>query len=217
MNDEKDLSKRARHVGRWIAAGALGIVPLYMLAIRPWHLRWGATDEEVNRPMPGDDLCEKPHLDSTRAVTIAATPEQIWPWIAQLGRGRAGWYSYDFIDNPGQRSADVILPEFQELKAGDRIPTGIGPGFEVVAVEPERFLVLQPAPNAGLTFGLYPAGATSTRLVSRVRIRWNLRDPKTAVIAAVVDPGDFVMMRKMMLGIKRRAEALAREEELTFL
>src|SRR4051794_5470718 len=99
MTNKNDSYKKVRHIGRWIAAGALGIVPLYMLAIRPWHLRWGASDKEVQRPMPGDDICMNPHLDSTRAVTVHATAEEIWPWIVQLGRGRGGWYSYDFIDN----------------------------------------------------------------------------------------------------------------------
>jgi len=208
MASQNETLRKARHIGRWIAAGALGVIPLYMFAIRPWHLRWGATDEEVNRPMPGDFLCTTPHLDSTRAVTIGATPEEIWPWIAQLGRGRAGWYSYDFIDNPGRRSAKTILPQFQELNVGDYLPTGIGSGFKVIDVEPNRFLVLQLCPEGGLTLALYPEeSSSSTRLVSRIRIRWNLRDPKVAVMVAVVDPGDFVMMRKMMLGIKRRAEA----------
>ncbi len=207
MTDENDSYKKARHIGRWIAAGALGVIPLYMLAIRPWHLRWGATDEEIDRDMPGDDLVTNPHLDSTRAVTIRATPEQVWPWIVQIGRGRAGWYSYDFIDNPGQRSAETILPEFQHLKVGDHIPTGIGPGFRVIAVEPNRYVALRVAEQGTITLALYPESPSTTRLVSRVRIRWNLRDPKDAVSAVVVDPGDFVMMRKMMLGIKRRAEA----------
>jgi hypothetical protein len=206
MPDES-ASKRARHIGRWIAAGALGVIPLYMLAIRPWHLRWGATDEEVHRAMPGDEICANPHLDSTRAVTVQATPEQIWPWIVQIGRGRAGWYSYDFIDNPGRRSAEEILPAFQQLKAGDRIPTGMGQGFLVVDVEPNRHLALQVGPQGSITFALYPDGPASTRLVTRVRVRWNLRNPKDAAAAVVVDPGDFIMMRKMMLGIKRRAEA----------
>ena len=209
---ENESYKKARHIGRWIGAGALGIIPLYMLAIRPWHLRWGATDEEVHRPMPGDEICANPHLDSTRAVTIRATPEQIWPWIVQIGRGRAGWYSYDFIDNPGRRSAEEILPVFQQLKVGEHIPTGIGPGFRVMDVEPNRYLVFRVAPLGSITLALYAENVSSTRLISRVRIRWNLRDPKDAVTAVIVDPGDFVMMRKMMLGIKRRAEANSRLE-----
>jgi len=217
MHDENESYRKAKHIGRWVAAGAMGIIPLYLLAIRPWHLRWGATDEEVKRVMPGDELCDKPHLDSTRAVTIDATPEQTWPWIAQLGRGRGGWYSYDLIDNRGKRSSETILPEFQELRAGDFLPTGFGEGFKVVDVKPNQFLALQAGSLGSWTIGLYCAGRSSTRLVSRVRIRWNLRNPKSAVLAAVVDPGDFVMMRKMMLGIKRRAEALAREEEVTFI
>jgi len=204
--------KYSKTIFRWLGAAALGAIPLYLLAIRPWHLRWGATDEELLRPMPGDDLCNSPHLDSTRAISIHATPEQIWPWLVQIGRGRAGWYSYDFSDNRGQRSAHRILPDFQHLRVDDYVPTGIGRGFRVAHVDPHHFLVLELAPGATWAVGLYPVSNSATRLVSRIRVRWNLRDPKEAVVAAIVDPGDFVMMRKMMLGIKRRAEALAREE-----
>ena len=170
--------KDSKTIFRWLGAAALGAIPLYLLAIRPWHLRWGATDEELLRPMPGDDLCESPQLDSTRAISIYATPEQIWPWLVQMGRGRAGWYSYDFIDNRGRRSADCILPEFQHLRVDDYIPTGIGQGFRVVHVELPHFLVLELAPGATWAAGLYPVSDSETRLVSRIRVRWNLRDPK---------------------------------------
>jgi hypothetical protein len=204
--------RESKTIARWLGAAALGAIPLYLFAIRPWHLRWGATDDEVQRLMPGDNLTQSPQLDSTRALTIHASPEQIWPWLVQIGRGRAGWYSYDFIDNPGRRSADTILPEYQHLEVGDYVPTGIGRGFRVIHLEPPLFLVLELAPGATWAAGLYPVNDSETRLVSRIRVRWNLRDPREAVIAAVVDPGDFIMMRKMMLGIKRRAETLPREE-----
>ncbi len=211
MSDPKEKNSKARTAARWIGAGLLGVIPLYVLAVRPWHIRWGATDEEVRRAMPGDDICDSPQLDSTRAVSVQATPEQIWPWIVQVGRGRAGWYSYDFIDNGGRHSSETILPEWQNLGVGDYIPTGMGDGFKVVSVEPNQFLAVAMGRRGSWTIGLYPNGS-ETRLVSRIRVRWNLRRPKDAVMAAVVDPGDFVMMRKMMLGIKRRAEAYAREQ-----
>jgi hypothetical protein len=85
---------------------------LYLSIIRPWQLRRGATDEEIKRSMPGDDIVGKPTFDATRAVTIDAPAEKIYPWIVQMGVTRAGWYSYDRLDNLGMRSAEIILPEY---------------------------------------------------------------------------------------------------------
>jgi hypothetical protein len=92
---------------------------VYRLWVQPWQHRWGATDEEVGAAMPGDDLIPDA-ASTTRAISIAAPPEQVWPWLAQLGFGRAGWYSYDWIDNDGQPSADRIIPELQQLQVGVR-------------------------------------------------------------------------------------------------
>ena len=89
--------------------------PLY----RHWHLRWGATDAEVALAMPGDEIVPEPSFTATRAITIAASPEQVWPWIVQIGTRRAGFYSYDLFDNAARPSADHILPEFQEVQLGD--------------------------------------------------------------------------------------------------
>ena len=101
---------------RGIAVAALGAIVLgvYLRFIRPWQLRWGATDEEVARAMPGDDVVKHPTFNATRAVTIQARPEQIWPWLVQIGvTPRAGWYSYDWLDNLGIPSAERIVPEWQ--------------------------------------------------------------------------------------------------------
>ena len=92
--------------------------PLY----RHWHLRWGATDAEVVSAMPGDEIVPDASFIATRAITIAAPPEQVWPWIVQIGTGRAGFYSYDLFDNAARPSADRILPEFQEIQVGDWVP-----------------------------------------------------------------------------------------------
>ena len=108
-------------LGAVVVVGALAVLAaIFFLVVRPWYLRWGATDEEVAMPMPGDELIPdtKP---ATRAIGIAARPNDIWPWLAQLGYGKAGWYSYDWIDNDGQPSADEIIAEYQTLKVGDRI------------------------------------------------------------------------------------------------
>ena len=90
---------------RQLAAAAVAATGAYLRWVRPWELRWGATDEEVALQAPGDELVQGPHLVSTRVVTVQAPPERVWPWLVQIGRGRAGWYSYDWLDNGRQPSA----------------------------------------------------------------------------------------------------------------
>lgn len=97
----------------WLGALAL-LLGVYVAAIRPWHSRWGATDDELKVAMPGDELIPEAR-PATRAITIAAPAEDIWPWLLQLGFGKAGWYSYDWIDNDFTPSADRILPEYQSM------------------------------------------------------------------------------------------------------
>jgi len=151
----------------------------------------------------------------TMAVTIAALPVEVWPWLAQIGYQRGGLYSYDwldrlfgFLDGP---SAIRILPEFQDLKVGDVIPLGAGPGWPVAGVETNRSLVLAPATGDFLVswaFVLTPMLANSTRLVTRVRASYE-RTPITTAIRLLLDPTSFIMTRKMLLGIKSRAERTA--------
>jgi hypothetical protein len=88
---------------------------------RPWQLSWGASSYELHRPMPGDDIVHEPGFNATRAVTVAASPEMIWPWIVQIGFGRGGWYSYDLLDNLGRRSAESLMPELQHIEVGDLV------------------------------------------------------------------------------------------------
>src|SRR5215213_8565833 len=98
----------------------LGIgVGVYLRVIRPWQLRWGATDDEVHRAMPGDEIVARPTFNATRAVTVEAPRSTIWPWIMQIGFGRAGWYTYDLLDNFGRPSAKHIIPELQQINVGD--------------------------------------------------------------------------------------------------
>jgi len=131
-------------VGVGSAAAAMGAV--YVLAVRPWHRRWGATDEEVARAMPGDELLPDPLFRTTRAITIHARPDQIWPWLVQMGQGRGGMYSYDALENLtglDMHTADRILPEWQDLKVGDVIPLEPdGSGYTVAEIDPARALVL---------------------------------------------------------------------------
>ncbi len=200
-----------------LAAMVAAVTGVYLWLIRPWYERWGATGEEVQRPMPGDDEVKRPMIKSTHAVTINARPEEIWPWLVQIGTGRAGWYSYDWIENRmglNVSSADRILPEFQHLQVGDSIPLAPGIGIPVKAIEPNRSLLLVGHdPNIGeasWVLGLYPLDETHTRLVSRFYDRLPLT-PGGIFSLLVVDPGSFVMSRKMLLGIKQRAERASRE------
>ena len=181
--------------------------PLY----RHWHLRWGATDAEVAAAMPGDDLVPNPSFTATRAITIAAPPEQVWPWIVQLGTGRAGWYSYDLFDNAGQPSADRILPQFQAIRVGDWVPmsgtVNQTTAFKVEAFEAPRWL-LWAKPDSSWTWLLTPLDGGHTRLVTRLKERYPWRaSPGLALLTVVLfEFGDFPMMRKLLLGIRQRAE-----------
>jgi hypothetical protein len=128
---------------------------------------------------------------------------------------RAGWYSYDWIDNLGRRSAERILPEFQHLAVGDLVPISPGQkyGFWVKDfVENEWMLWWDKQGDVTWFWGLYPQGDGNTRLITRLRIRYRWLSP-TILFNLVLDVGDIVMMRKCMLGIKRRAETLARSSE----
>ncbi len=111
-----------KKIGIGLAALGAVLFGVYFRFIRPWQLRWGATDEEVARAMSGDEVVKQPTFNATRAVTIQARPEEIWPWLVQIGCKRAGWYSYDWIDNLGIPSANRIVPELQHLEVGDLIP-----------------------------------------------------------------------------------------------
>jgi hypothetical protein len=196
--------------GWWlVGGGACGAAAVYAVALRPWHLTWGATPDEVARPMPGDDLVPEPQLAATRAIAIAAPAEAVWPWLVQMGGyTRGGWYSYDHLDNGGRPSARTIVPELQQLAVGDVLPTGTdGTGFEVVAIDPPRSLVAvidHPHATTSWAMALEPTGGGS-RLVFRLR----LRAAPTAVgwlYRVVMDAGDFVMMRRQLLTIRDRVE-----------
>ena len=173
---------------------------------RPWALTWGSTDEEIVRVMPGDEALEQPTFNATRAVTIEATPEDIWPWIVQIGYRRAGFYSYDQLDNDGIPSAERILPEYQNLEVNDLIPLSKTAHVRVAELDPPKSMVLVfevegTWSGATWVWGLYPEDASHTRLVTRLRA--NAEDVRSRVF---LDLGEIIMMRKCMLGIKLRAE-----------
>jgi hypothetical protein len=191
-----------------ILAWALTIVYLGALNYRGWHLGWGATAAESTAAMAGDSLIPKPHFAPTRSITIGASPVAVWPWIVQMGYGRAGWYSYDRLDNVGRRSATVILPQYQHPKIGDAIPvTGRAndkTAFRVTSVTPEAEL-LWAKPDATWVWLLRPTVDGGTRLVTRVRARYT--GPAAPLSLMLMEIGDFPMMRKCLLSLKLRAEA----------
>jgi len=182
---------------------ALAAVVLVLLVYRHWALTWGATGEEVRRPMPGDEIVTCPTFIATRAVSINAPPESVWPWIIQMGYRRAGFYSYDRLDNDGIPSADRLLPEYQQLKVGDEVPLSPAGRARVAVLEPNQVLVLHFEKFVPFTWTWLlerqPGGGT--RLVAR--IRWRLILPRRLAM----DVAEIWMMRKCMLGIRSRAES----------
>lgn len=184
----------------------------YALVLRRRILTWGATAAEVGAHLPGDELLPDPDRTATRAISIAAPPAAVWPWIVQIGpRPRGGAYTYDWIENLlglDMHSADRVLADFQHPRLGERI--GLGPNEMIVAVlEPERAFGWLSADGSWLwTFTLEPAGG-GTRLISRNSYRL----PTLAVRIGMLplELGSLVMERRMLAGIRDRAERLARE------
>ncbi len=186
----------------------LATAPLY----RRWHLRWGATQGEASQAMPGDDLVPVSHFTATRAITIEASPAEVWPWLAQAGYGRGGFYSYDLIDNLGRPSATSVLPRWQQVQAGDiAAPMASHPtpstSFLVADADPDACLVWA-KPDSTWVWTLTPVAPGRTRLVTRLRQRYR-PTPAGLLTVLLAEFGDFAMMRKMLLGIKSRAEQAA--------
>ena len=185
-----------------------------------------ATIDEKRRPLPGDGMIPHPLASLTHAITVRCAPEDVWPWLAQMGAGRAGWYSYDAVDNGGRPSADRIVPELQAIEIGYLFPwlPGADDGFNVLACEPGHALVLgapasEASPVVTWAFVLEPRPGGTTRLIVRARgsRAYRFHGLPAWVTRRVVPPGHFVMQRKQLLGIARRAEreAGARRPEWT--
>jgi hypothetical protein len=198
------------------AWGAGTGVMAYTLLFRRQCLTWGATAEEVSRKLPGDELLPDVNIVSTRAVTIDAPPGAVWPWLVQMGSGRGGAYTYDWIENLlglNMHSTRQILPQFQDLKVGDEVP--LGPGRPVMRVEvcdPEHTLAIRFADGNWVWIFTLVAENGRTRLISRNRIATpGAALPVRALNMLVMEPGSLIMERKMLLGIKQRAEDLARD------
>jgi hypothetical protein len=206
-----------------ISTGVTGTAALlaYLFVIRPWHLRWGLTDDEVSRSLPGDELVPQPKQAATRAITIQSPASEVWPWLVQLGQGRGGWYSYDWLENLigcDIHNANRIIPEFQHFRVGD--PVRLGPEgypfYTVAAIEPERALILHAADpqigghNETWVFYLEPINENATRLIVRNRRDYEPSLANFVMWQVITEPAHFIMERKMLLGIKQRVEAAAR-------
>jgi hypothetical protein len=200
------------------AALLLAAAALYRPLIRPWHLRWGATDAEVRLPLAGDEIVASGALQSTRAIDVHAPAARVWPWLLQLGQGRGGLFSYDALENLvgcNIHTLDWIDPALQSLAAGDTLRIGQQEGlptYQVALLEPGRALVLRAVdPATGqltqATWGFYliETSPTHTRLIIRHRDQ-PAQGAATRVINAVFEPISFVMERRMLYGLKAHGE-----------
>ena len=206
---------------RRYAAGvtAIAAAATYILFARPRHLRWGASGQECDASLPGDDLIVTPDLTATRAITVRVSADQVWPWIAQLGQGRGGFYSYDFLENLAGcdiHSADRIIPGWQDIKIEDEVKLAPAVGLDVVALEPGRSLVLR----GGVAMGAAPPPYDFTwawvlrdkpdgtsRLLLRERYAYTR--PWARFLVEPAEAVSFVMSQKMLRGIRDRAEQVA--------
>ena len=168
---------------------------------------WGATPEEIASPVVGDNLCSDARVSATRCITISAPPHKVFPWIRQMGFGRAGWYSYDWIDNLGKKSARQVQPEWQDIKSGSHVPAGPISFFASVVNESHEYVLSTSTNGFGkrmcftLAYELRP-DPSGTRLVTRMRARINV--PGGRIIEKfLLAPGDGIMLRKQLLTLQR--------------
>ena len=181
----------------------------YRRWVRPWQLTWGSTHDEVARSMPGDDVVAAPSFNATRAVSIQAPPDCIYPWLVQMGVGRAGWYSYDLLDNLARSSARTILPQHQRIEVGDVVPMSPDgqQGMKVHSINAPQSMVWGEPGGTTWAWQLDEAAPGSTRLITRVRSRYRWLSPSIA-FSVLVEFGDIWMMRKMLLNLRERASSL---------
>ena len=190
----------------------LGGLPLFATAplYRRWHMQWGATDEEIHSAMPGDDLVPLASFNATRAITIKAAPERVWPWIVQMGYGRAGFYTYDLLDNAGIKSSSFVLGEFQSPRLDDWMPMARtineATAFRFKAFETNHWLLWN-KPDSTWAWRLSLAASGQTRLITRLKQRYAWETPGMAIFTLILlEFGDFPMMRRVLKAIKNRAE-----------
>ncbi len=206
MNKRLLLSR----IGVVLSSVAL-VMGAYWLVLRPYQLHRGSTDEEVQRPMPGDELASNPTYRATRAITIDATPREIWPWLIQMGYKRAGFYGYDIIENLGSprgiTSAERIVPEDQHPQVGDELPISPAGGLVFYAIEPDQYMVWSGGPGwGGYTWALYPIDETHTRLISRARFNYTWSKPPQLALDVFTEFAEHLAIPKILQGVKGRVE-----------
>jgi hypothetical protein len=197
------------------SAVAAALAALYFRFLRKWHMNWGASDEEAHGEVLGDELMRYADVVATRVVEIDAPASAIWPWLVQMGPGRGGAYTYDWIERRlgiDIENVDRIVPELQHLEVGDEIPM---PGYamRVERLDHEQAMVIRSSTGAWVwSFELRPRDG-HTRLISRNRFDTSAWRAKDWLGYAVMEPGSWVMERKMLLTIKQRAERLTRTRD----
>jgi hypothetical protein len=202
--------KRFGKVAMTAAAVKLVAAAAYLGWVRRWQMSWGATPEEVARAYPYDDAFDHPEWNATRAVTVEARPEQIWPFLLQIGWGRAGWYGYDRVDNGGRPSTWELLPEHQWLEIGKNFPMSPWTAMYCVDFDERRWMLWRASETAGTwLWYLDPVDETHTRLITRMRDKYRWSDPLVLPQQIITELGDLPFMRKCLLGVKARAERLA--------
>lgn len=207
------MKRFLKTVGLLVMLGLFALIAMF--ALLPWMDRWGASQSEIAASLPGDELVPSPRISYTRAISIQAAPEEIYPWLVQIGAERGGWYSYEWFETNVLRceiiNADRIYAEWQKLKVGDAIRMCPGtsgpPPYEVAILESEHALIMGHKENdqwiEAWQFVLLPRADGSTRLVVRSR------NATQSWLWDVIRPGEFIMARGMLLGIKSRAEGIA--------
>ena len=232
MTDQRDSPRRSqpslKRPGRWLIslAGVLLLLAILNAALRPWYMRWGATDAELRRTYPDNQLVPNVLTVATRAITIQAPPQAVWPWIVQIGEDRGGFYSYTWLENlflADMHNADRINPQWQTRQRGDTVwltrkgryrgnartvVAEYEPGHVMILVSPPNYEKLaQSGPPIDATWSvmLEPEGENASRLI----MRWRGQSTGWVRQASgyfLFDPCHFIMERRMMLGIKERAE-----------
>ena len=182
---------------------------------RTWYSSWGASEHEETMTLPGDDIVPEPELTSTRAITIQAPKSAVWPWLVQMGQGRGGLYSYERLENLigcDMHNADHIIPEYQHLEIGDKVrlvPEGKDLYFDVARIDPGYAIILSgDNPATTWAFILESHENDSTRLLVRWRQDYEPTFGNIVGWRYVTDPITFVMERKLLQGIKVRAESV---------
>lgn len=226
----KDIEVSEGHVaerpsaGRWATPPPIGArlggqirdcladLPWYPVTplLRHWHRRWGATADEVAAAMPGDEVFPHAQYRCTRAITIGSPPEQVWQWLVQVGYRRAGWYAGDLLDNFARPSIRRIVPELQDLHVGQWLAMVPKPSertaFRVDSFEEPAWLMWR-TPNRSWSWRLTPLPGQRTRLVTRMHTVYEWRRPLVPITVVLMECADYPMMRRMLRGIRDRAEA----------